>query len=79
MNRPPATRAGPMLTAPGDPADEPRHLMASGYLTPRPSRRTTLTNCTLDGEQNFEAIGPPGVGACFAFSYFDENGLADCD
>jgi hypothetical protein len=39
----------------------------------------TLKYCKLNGEQHFELIGPPGVGACFDFAYFDENGRADCD
>ena len=39
----------------------------------------TLAYCVLNGEQIFQLVGPPGVGACFDYAYFDENGLADCD
>ena len=39
----------------------------------------TLKYCKLDGEQSFQLKGPPGVGSCFDFAYFDENGLAECD
>ena len=39
----------------------------------------TLASCHLDGEQYFELRGPPGMGSCREYAYFDENGRADCD
>jgi hypothetical protein len=39
----------------------------------------TLASCELDGEQSFELVGAPGIGSCFGFVTFDENGFAGCN